>query len=124
MDSSKDPHLYTGGLRAIQQMNTELRLQGRQYDAPDDVLASLAPGTGGTFFHNSNALEAGYRQLGSVPGVVYVLGISLSDVAQDSSTISTTLAFGWTCRRCDSGCSLGTQRPQCETTGRRCPPPT
>jgi len=83
VDSSQDPHLYTGSQRAVQQMNTELRLQGRRYDAPDDVLASLALGTGGSFFHNSNDLEAGYRQLGSVPDVVYVLGISLSDVAQD-----------------------------------------
>ncbi len=39
-------------------------------------LMDFAHGTGGTFFHNSNNLEGGLKQLGSVPEVSYVLGFS------------------------------------------------
>ncbi|HVN18513.1 MAG TPA: VWA domain-containing protein [Dongiaceae bacterium] len=39
-----------------------------------DVLAELAEGTGGKFFHDSNDLAAGLQQLGAPPEYVYVLG--------------------------------------------------
>jgi VWFA-related protein len=47
------------------------------------VMAELADGTGGTFFHNSNDLEAGFRALTEVPEYVYLLEISLQNVKHD-----------------------------------------
>ena len=61
----------------------ELQIQAREMDAPDDALSTLAYGTGGTFYHNNNDLAAGFRELGAVPDVVYVLGFSMSDTEPD-----------------------------------------
>jgi VWFA-related protein len=44
--------------------------------ANDDVLAELADGTGGTFFHNNNDLEAGLDALISGPEYLYLLTFS------------------------------------------------
>jgi VWFA-related protein len=40
------------------------------------VLGDFAYGTGGRFFHNSNDLEGGLKQLGLAPEISYVLGFS------------------------------------------------
>ena len=56
------------GLRATYQLAEASAMQG--------VLMEMAYGTGGKFFHNSNDLEGGLKQLGSVPEVSYVLGFS------------------------------------------------
>jgi hypothetical protein len=61
----------------------ELSIQSRQASAKDDAMAVLALGTGGAFYHNSNDLDKGFRDLGSVPDVVYVLGFSPSDATPD-----------------------------------------
>jgi VWFA-related protein len=42
----------------------------------DNVLAELADGTGGTFFHNDNDLKGGLNLLAARPEYVYVLGFS------------------------------------------------
>ena len=47
------------------------------------VLMDLAYGTSGRFFHNSNNLEGGLKQLGSVPEVSYVLGFSPANQKMD-----------------------------------------
>jgi VWFA-related protein len=47
------------------------------------VMAELADGTGGTYFHNSNDLEAGFRALTEAPEYVYLLEISLQNVKHD-----------------------------------------
>jgi VWFA-related protein len=47
------------------------------------VMAELADGTGGTYFHNSNDLEAGFRALTAVPEYVYLLEMSLQNVKRD-----------------------------------------
>jgi VWFA-related protein len=44
--------------------------------AQDDVLAQLADGTGGTFFHNRNDLDEGMREAGAAPALSYLLGFS------------------------------------------------
>ena len=44
--------------------------------AQEDVLAQLADGTGGTFFHNRNDLDEGMRQAGAAPALSYLLGFS------------------------------------------------
>jgi VWFA-related protein len=51
----------------------------------EDVMAELADGTGGTFFHNSNDLESGFKQLTAVPEYLYLLEFSPKDVKQDGS---------------------------------------
>jgi VWFA-related protein len=51
----------------------------------DSTMASLAAGTGGTYFHNSNELGAGFKRLTEPPGVVYVLELSPDGIKQDGS---------------------------------------
>ena len=51
----------------------------------ENVMAELAAGTGGTFFHNNNDLNGGLRLLMASPEYVYVLECPLSDVKQDGS---------------------------------------
>jgi hypothetical protein len=50
-----------------------------------DVLAELADGTGGTFFHNDNDLKKGLNLLASRPDYVYVLGFSPQELKFDGS---------------------------------------
>ena len=61
-----------------------------QYDretalAQEDVLAELAYGTGGTFFHNNNDLLEGLRQTASAPESYYLLGFSPQNLKLDGS---------------------------------------
>lgn len=51
----------------------------------EDVMAELADGTGGMFFHNSNDLEGGLQRLTVVPEWVYVLELSPTGIKQDGS---------------------------------------
>ena len=51
----------------------------------EDVMAELADGSGGTFFHNNNDLENGLSTLAASPEVVYLLALSLKDVMHDGS---------------------------------------
>jgi hypothetical protein len=49
----------------------------------NQVMSDLAQATGGLFFHNNNDLPYGFRQLGSIPEVSYVLGFHRRDTATD-----------------------------------------
>jgi VWFA-related protein len=51
----------------------------------EDVMAELADGTGGSYFHNSNDLEGGFQALTVVPEYVYLLEMSLQNVKQDGA---------------------------------------
>ena len=51
--------------------------------AQEDILAELASGTGGTYFHNSNDLGAGFRALALAPEFIYVLGFTPSTLKAD-----------------------------------------
>jgi VWFA-related protein len=57
--------------------------QSASASAEDDVMADLAYGTGGAFFHNSNDLEGGLGQLAAVPDFFYVLGFSPQNLKYD-----------------------------------------
>ena len=48
----------------------------RQKDLSNEVLANLALSTGGLFFHNNNDLNLGFREVGLMPEVSYVLGFA------------------------------------------------
>jgi hypothetical protein len=50
-----------------------------------NLLAELAYGTGGNFFHNDNGLESGVQQLAAQPETVYVLGYSPDNLKPDGS---------------------------------------
>jgi VWFA-related protein len=51
----------------------------------ENVMAELADGTGGTFFHNSNDLEGGLQGLAAAPEFVYLLEFSPENVKQNGS---------------------------------------
>jgi len=53
--------------------------------AEGDVLMELANGTGGTFFHNSNDLDEGFRRVGTPPEYYYVLAFSPQSLKLDGS---------------------------------------
>jgi len=44
--------------------------------AQSDILAQLADGTGGTFFHNRNDIDEGLREATAAPAMSYLLGFS------------------------------------------------
>jgi VWFA-related protein len=51
----------------------------------DDVLAELANGTGGTFFHSDNDLKGGLNLIAARPEYVYVLGFSPQELKYDGA---------------------------------------
>ena len=53
--------------------------------ADEGILAELAHGTGGTFFHNDNGYEEGLREILTPPEYVYQLSFSPSDLKPDGS---------------------------------------
>ena len=54
-----------------------------EYSLAEDVLAGLAADTGGQFFHNSNDLDKGFRQIGALAEVSYVLAFSPRNLKPD-----------------------------------------
>jgi VWFA-related protein len=64
---------------------TASQYQGYSMVLKEDVMAELADGTGGTFFHNSNDLEAGLQAVTAVPEYVYLLELSMQNVKQDGA---------------------------------------
>jgi VWFA-related protein len=73
--SASDLSPGEGGLNANYR-GAEMRLAA-------DPMAELANGTGGTFFHNNNDLDAGFRLLIEAPAYVYMLELSVNDVKPD-----------------------------------------
>lgn len=49
----------------------------------EDVLADLAFGTGGVFFHNNNDLREGFKRVAARPEFIYVLGFSPQNLKLD-----------------------------------------
>ena len=49
----------------------------------ENALAELADGSGGNYFHNSNDLQGGFRQLAAAPQYRYLLQFSLDGVKPD-----------------------------------------
>ncbi|MFI5059748.1 MAG: VWA domain-containing protein [Candidatus Acidiferrales bacterium] len=47
------------------------------------VLGELADGTGGTYFHNRNDLDEGFRQAGAAPAISYLLAFSPQNLKLD-----------------------------------------
>jgi VWFA-related protein len=53
--------------------------------ANENVMAELADATGGTYFHNSNDLDAGLKAVTAFPECVYTLELALDGVKQNGS---------------------------------------
>jgi VWFA-related protein len=53
-----------------------LQLTSAEVSAQGEVMAEFAYGTGGTYFHNSNDLDEGFRRTADPPEYIYVLGFS------------------------------------------------
>jgi VWFA-related protein len=52
-------------------------------NAQEDVLAQMADGTGGKFYHNRNDVDEAMRQAGAAPAVSYLLGFSPQNLKID-----------------------------------------
>jgi VWFA-related protein len=59
----------------------------------DDILAELADGTGGLFFHNRNDIDQGLLQAAAEPEVSYVLGFSPQNLKLDGKYHHLKVAF-------------------------------
>jgi VWFA-related protein len=51
----------------------------------ENVMAELADGTGGTYFHNSNDLQGGLQKLTAALEYVYILELSLANIKMDGT---------------------------------------
>ena len=69
------------GLEDTPESNAQGNLSRSQFDrheslARSEVMADLAYGTGGTYFHRNNNMNEGFRQMAETPEFIYVLGFS------------------------------------------------
>jgi VWFA-related protein len=81
-DHSPSFSTINGGGGSVQQQSDYRR---SSMTLAEGVMAELAEGTGGTFFHNSNDLEAGFKSLTAAPEIVYLLELSLDNIKPDGS---------------------------------------
>lgn len=70
---------HRGSLVAQEELHT-----GAMNDV-ENVMASLANSTGGTFFHNSNDLSTGFKDLAEAPATVYLIELSLDGVKRNGA---------------------------------------
>jgi VWFA-related protein len=81
--------LDTSGLMEASRRSPMSGLEQQYYresaQAAAGVLADLADGTGGTFFHNNNDLTAGFARVAATPEFSYVLGFSPAALKADGS---------------------------------------
>ncbi len=68
---------------AYEAIRNQIRMNGDQQQA--DVLAELASGTGGVYFHNSNDCDQGFREAGGLPQLAYVLEFSPSNLKDNGA---------------------------------------
>jgi VWFA-related protein len=71
----------------------KLTFQIAAQQAQEDVLAQLADGTGGTFFHNRNDVDQGLREAGAAPAMTYLLGFSPQNLKLDGSLHTLKVSF-------------------------------
>jgi hypothetical protein len=78
-DASQQPYHSPEAMNYLEQADREAATKA------DDVLAEVANGTGGTFFHNDNDLKGSLNLLAARPEYVYVLGFSPQELKFDGA---------------------------------------
>ena len=90
--------LYTVGLAPDRSHPSNsvvtFKLDREEAAARGDVMAELAYGTGGTYFHNNNDLNEGFRRTGGAPEYSYVLGFSPQKLDGKFHKLKVTLSSG------------------------------
>ncbi|MFZ0959194.1 MAG: VWA domain-containing protein [Candidatus Sulfotelmatobacter sp.] len=79
---ASSPGSASGGAAAV---GLKLQYQTADASANSDVMATLADGTGGTFFQNSNDLDEGLRRVSTAPEYYYVLGFTPQNLKLDGN---------------------------------------
>ncbi len=79
-DASQSPS-YVG----VQSAGIMVQFQSDGARRQADVLAELAEGTGGAFFHNNNDLDEGFKRVDARPEYLYMLGFSPQNLKLDGS---------------------------------------
>ncbi|MGA7235100.1 MAG: VWA domain-containing protein [Bryobacteraceae bacterium] len=59
-----------------------------------DVLAEIAYATGGTFFHDNNSMDEGFRRTAAAPETYYILGFSPQNLRLDGSFHALKVTLG------------------------------
>jgi VWFA-related protein len=82
--------LYTTSLTASEDVHQAPVLTRGEFRASaareaENALGEIADGAGGTFFHNSNDLAAGFKLLTEAPEIVYILELSLDGIKPDGN---------------------------------------
>lgn len=88
MGDIADPYVdapQVAGFKSMYRVSAQL--------AQEDVLAQLADGTGGTFFHNRNDVDEGLREAGAAPAMTYLLGFSPQNLKLDGSLHTLKVSF-------------------------------
>ena len=83
-DLSKPAPMIQGGALSAYFAYVEHR-EHEEFNARMDVMAELANGTGGTFYHNSNDMDEGFDRVAGNPEYRYVLGFSPPGLKMDGS---------------------------------------
>jgi VWFA-related protein len=76
LDASGIPVNVAATANASSDIGDSLQLASDEAWARTNVMADLAYGTGGTFFHNNNDMNEGFRRTAETPEYIYVLGFS------------------------------------------------
>jgi VWFA-related protein len=83
--------LYTIGTDASRQtysvgaQTIKDRMERQSAMADEDIMAEVAAGTGGRYFHNNNDLLEGFHELASLPEFYYLLGFQPQNLKLDGS---------------------------------------
>jgi len=80
-DVSRSPSGNVGA----QFIGLKVQYQSASASAESDVMATLADGTGGTFFQNNNDLDEGLRRVSTAPEYYYVLGFTPQNLKLDGN---------------------------------------
>jgi VWFA-related protein len=85
-DASHNPPVVSGDSSFNSPVSTSKSLmETAAASAQDDLLAALADGTGGTFFHNNNDFNDGLRRVSDAPAYSYVLAFVPQNLKLDGA---------------------------------------
>jgi VWFA-related protein len=101
-DASTPGGVSSGGIKAQYALDTAT--------ANQDILEELAYATGGRFFHNSNDLGEGFRQIAMQPEFIYILGFYPQNLKFDGSLHGLKISLTKEAMKSISGLQLQARR--------------